>query len=102
MSRDYFRHVASCHRDGIHAGPWQSLWQMAHEPSAEGSMELLERPLTSDQYLSDILGALVALKRGDGSVRLPAHWTGLPGKVAEALNDVVDLNQRMSDELAHL
>ena len=65
-------------------------------------MELLERPVTSDQYLSDILGALVALKRGDGTVRLPAHWTGLPGKVAEALNDVVDLNQRMSDELARL
>src|SRR5262249_46698014 len=65
-------------------------------------MELLDRPVTSDQYLSDILIALQALKTGDGSVRLPAYWTGLPGKVAEALNDVVDLNQRMSDELARL
>src|SRR5690349_22654620 len=65
-------------------------------------MELLERPVASDQYLSDILHALTAIKKGDGSVRLPEHWTGLAGKVAEALNEVVDLNERMADELARL
>ena len=63
-------------------------------------MQLVERPVTSDQYLGDILGALIALKRGDGSVRLPADWTGLPGKVADAFNDVVELNERMAEELA--
>src|ERR1700674_302808 len=48
------------------------------------------------------LRALTALKRGDVSVRLPMEWTGLSGKVADAFNDVVELNERMAGELARL
>ena len=65
-------------------------------------MELLERPVVAERDMTMILAALTALKKGDGSVRLPAEWTGLPGKVAEAFNDVVELNQRMAEELARL
>jgi HAMP domain-containing protein len=65
-------------------------------------MELLERPVVAERDMTLILAALTALKKGDGSVRLPAEWTGLPGKVAEALNDVVELNQRMAEELSRL
>ncbi|HUI99201.1 MAG TPA: HAMP domain-containing protein, partial [Usitatibacter sp.] len=49
-----------------------------------------------------ILNALIALKQGDSSVRLPIEWTGLEGKLAETFNEVVELNGRMSEELARL
>ncbi|HZZ91490.1 MAG TPA: HAMP domain-containing protein [Usitatibacter sp.] len=49
-----------------------------------------------------ILAALAALKQGDSSVRLPVEWTGLQGRVAETFNEVVELNERMADELARL
>ncbi len=42
------------------------------------------------------------LKQGDARVRLPVEWTGVPGKVADAFNDVVELNERMAEELARL
>ena len=65
-------------------------------------MEVLERSRVSETEMTALLGALSALKRGDSSVRLPLKWTGLAGKVAEAFNDVVELNERMSEELARL
>src|SRR4051812_5474344 len=49
-----------------------------------------------------LLDALVALRRGDSSVRLPIEWSGLHGKIAETFNDVVELNERMAEELARL
>jgi HAMP domain-containing protein/signal transduction histidine kinase/DNA-binding response OmpR family regulator len=52
--------------------------------------------------MAAMLGALTALKRGDSSVRLPREWTDLSGKVAEAFNDVVELNERMAEELVRL
>ena len=56
----------------------------------------------STDELTLLLGALTALRRGDASVRLPAHWTGLAGKVADAFNEVVELNAGMADELCRL
>ncbi|HET7547929.1 MAG TPA: HAMP domain-containing protein, partial [Usitatibacter sp.] len=49
-----------------------------------------------------LLDALIGLKQGDSTVRLPMEWTGLEGKLAETFNEVVELNQRMSEELARL
>jgi HAMP domain-containing protein/signal transduction histidine kinase/CheY-like chemotaxis protein len=49
--------------------------------------------------LKQLLTALTAFKRGDFSVRLPADWTGLTGKVADAFNDVIAINHRLSREL---
>ena len=48
------------------------------------------------------LNALNALKRGKAGVRLPLEWTGVAGKVADAFNEVVELNERMAEELARL
>ena len=42
----------------------------------------------------------LAFRDGDFSVRLPNHWTGLEGKIADALNDVVAANHRMAEQLA--
>src|SRR5437660_7968391 len=52
--------------------------------------------------LNILLTALTALKKGDFSVRLPLEWTGVAGKVADAFNEVVELNQRMARELDRL
>jgi HAMP domain-containing protein/signal transduction histidine kinase/CheY-like chemotaxis protein len=49
-----------------------------------------------------VLSALNSLKRGNSSVRLPAEWTGMAGKVAEVFNDVVEQNQRLHEEVARL
>jgi HAMP domain-containing protein/signal transduction histidine kinase/CheY-like chemotaxis protein len=49
-----------------------------------------------------LLNALAALGKGDAGVRLPEHWTGLPGKVAHAFNEVVELNAGMAAEVARL
>src|SRR5437660_404768 len=49
-----------------------------------------------------LLSALAAFRAGDFSVRLPEHWTGVSGKIADSLNDVIARNQRLSHELARL
>src|SRR5471032_864510 len=49
-----------------------------------------------------LLTALTALKQGDSSIRLPVEWSGMQGKLAETFNEVVDLNERMAEELSRL
>ncbi len=46
-----------------------------------------------------LLSTLVAVKNGDFSVRLPVEWTGINGKIADAFNDIIELNARMAREL---
>ena len=65
-------------------------------------MATIQESMTSDLDSGELLSALSALKRGDFSVRLPVEWTGLPGKIADAFNDVIELNERMADELDRL
>src|SRR5437764_2618198 len=49
-----------------------------------------------------LLSALMAFKRGVFSVRLPEHWTGIAGKIADMFNDVIRTNQRMGQELERI
>jgi HAMP domain-containing protein len=49
-----------------------------------------------------LLSVLTRLKKGDFSVRLAPGGRGVEGRIADAFNDVVELNQRMSLELARL
>ncbi|MET0193329.1 MAG: HAMP domain-containing protein, partial [Hyphomicrobiaceae bacterium] len=53
-------------------------------------------------HAATLLGALQAVKKGDASVRLPLDWTGIDGKIADAFNDLVELNARTQSELARL
>src|SRR6202795_2185846 len=48
------------------------------------------------------LAVLASVKRGDFSVRMPANWTGSAGRVASALNDIIESNQRLERELRKL
>ena len=51
---------------------------------------------------AQLLTALRAFKKGDFSVRLPLDLTGIDGEIALAFNDVVELNERMTRELARV
>ncbi|SFD20851.1 HAMP domain-containing protein [Massilia yuzhufengensis] len=42
-----------------------------------------------------LLTTLMALKKGDFSVRMPADWTGVSGKIADTLNDIIETKQKM-------
>src|SRR5687768_7866662 len=49
-----------------------------------------------------LLRALSLLKRGDFTVRLPMEQTGLVGKIYDTFNDVVELNERMTNEFQRI
>src|SRR5438067_85923 len=49
-----------------------------------------------------LLSALMAFKRGDFSARLPEDWTGVPGKIADTFNAVIERNERMARELERI
>jgi HAMP domain-containing protein/signal transduction histidine kinase len=49
-----------------------------------------------------LLAALTAFKRGDFSAQLPDDWTGMAGKVADTFNEVIRINQRLTQELARI
>src|SRR3712207_8226062 len=46
-----------------------------------------------------LLKTLRAFRRGDFSARLPADLTGIDGEIAEASNDIADLNKGLAQEL---
>src|SRR5258707_11027746 len=46
-----------------------------------------------------LLKTLVAFKKGDFSVRLPGEWTGEAGKIADTLNDIIELSDRTAKEM---
>jgi HAMP domain-containing protein/signal transduction histidine kinase/DNA-binding response OmpR family regulator len=45
-----------------------------------------------------LLKVLADFRKGDFTTRLPAEHTGLTGKIYDALNEVVDMNERMTKE----
>jgi len=49
---------------------------------------------TEGEYGQQILQAMLAFRDGDLSQRLPAGWSGVFGKIADAFNDVAALNDR--------
>src|SRR5262245_35983317 len=56
----------------------------------------------TDFDTGQLLSALMAFKRGDFSARLPEDWTGIPGKIADTFNAVIETNQRMTRELERI
>ncbi|MBR8831283.1 MAG: Sensor histidine kinase RcsC [Chroococcopsis gigantea SAG 12.99] len=57
---------------------------------------------TDNLDLSELLKTLIAVKKGDFSVRLPFDHTGIAGKIADNLNEIIELNQRMVGELERI
>jgi len=46
-----------------------------------------------------LLKVLVAFKKGDFSVRLPGEWTGEAGKIADTLNEIIELSDKTTKEV---
>jgi HAMP domain-containing protein/signal transduction histidine kinase/DNA-binding response OmpR family regulator len=42
-----------------------------------------------------LLSTLMALKKGDFSARMPDDWTGMSGKIADTLNEIIETNEKM-------
>src|SRR6266849_890970 len=66
----------------------------------------VEDPMYTDELAPalarQLLDGLLALKKGDFSVRMPSHLIGIDGKIADCFNEVSELNQRMADELTRI
>src|SRR5262245_58066905 len=49
-----------------------------------------------------LLEVLTALRKGNFAPRLPVKWTGIAGKVADTVNEVMETNLRMAKEIERL
>src|ERR1051326_7012439 len=49
-----------------------------------------------------LLRTLMAVKKGDFSVRMPDEQTGIAGKIADTLNEIIDMNERLANELQRI
>src|SRR5436190_23902706 len=61
-----------------------------------------EAAAASQLDIRNLLRVLTAVKKGDFTVRMPEDRTGTAGKVADALNDIIELNERMATEFARI
>src|SRR5688572_27426958 len=50
----------------------------------------------------ELLKALRAFRRGDFGVRMPANLSGLDGEIAQAFNDVVEMNEALVAEISRV
>jgi HAMP domain-containing protein len=50
------------------------------------------------QEANVLLKTLIAFKKGNFAVRMPVDRTGVEGKIADTLNDILELNQKMGHE----
>jgi len=57
-----------------------------------------QQPVAEPLDTQQLLRVLTALKKGDFAARLPLDWTGVRGKIADALNDVIELHEKMARE----
>ena len=55
-----------------------------------------------DIDVSLLLSVLAKVREGDFTARMPLDWTGVAGKVADGLNDVIVANQALGSELARV
>ncbi|WP_026099039.1 HAMP domain-containing protein [Kamptonema formosum] len=67
---------------------------MASAPATQQPTDDLDEKL--------LLRTLAAVKKGDFSVRMPIDQTGIAGKIADTLNEVIELNERMAKELERI
>ncbi|TAK83960.1 MAG: response regulator [Betaproteobacteria bacterium] len=68
----------------------------------KNSMETIQAGLHRVLDRGELLKALRAFKRGDFSVRMPLNLTGIDGEIAQAFNDVVEMNETLASEIARV
>ncbi|MEO8307521.1 MAG: HAMP domain-containing protein [Pseudomonadota bacterium] len=55
-----------------------------------------------DTRSRQIFAAMVAFRDGDFTVRLPTHWDGIDGRIAEAFNEALSHEDRITREVTRL
>ncbi len=65
-------------------------------------MESMQAGLQTMLDRGELLRALRAFKRGDFSVRMPMNLTGIDGEIAQAFNDVVELEEAKAAEITRV
>ena len=50
----------------------------------------------------DLLKVLTAFRRGDFSIRMNVEAEGLDGRIADTLNEIIELNEKMTREFARI
>ena len=65
------------------------------------AQEKREREKATEEVLDakQLVNALVALRRGDFTVRLPSDLTGMNGKIADTLNDIIENSDMIAQEI---
>ena len=56
----------------------------------------------SDAHFNEILRAITGLKKGQFATRLPLHWSGVSGKIADVFNDVAELMEQSTEDLSRI
>ena len=51
---------------------------------------------------AEMLRVLSEVRSGDFGVRMPLDWIGVPGKIADTLNEVIAANENLAAELARV
>jgi hypothetical protein len=78
-------------KSAAQAGP---LTQVVAIPEGVGNADLLDEAV--------LLSVLSDVKNGDFGARMPLEWTGVAGKIADRLNDIIGANQTLAEELARV
>jgi methyl-accepting chemotaxis protein len=70
---------------------------------AAGSAQMVKLDAGGAQLdLKQLLRVLSSVKKGDFTVRLETEENGMVAKIAETLNDVIELNERLTKELERI
>jgi HAMP domain-containing protein/CheY-like chemotaxis protein/signal transduction histidine kinase len=76
--------------------------QPAGALNAKDAQLMTSAPLTDQLDERQLLRVLMAVRKGDFSVRMPSDYTGLAGKIADTLNEIIELNERTSREFERI
>jgi len=55
-----------------------------------------------DKMLHELLRVMQAVRDGDFSATMPGDWSGIEGKIADTLNEIVFNNRRLANELERI
>ena len=64
------------------------------------TFELAEAESTEELDTRILLATLLALKKGDFSARMPSDWTGIAGKIADTLNEIIETKENMTKTIS--
>jgi hypothetical protein len=79
--------------------------QVADNPEAGSAVATIMDevpPANGDHRTEQLLEAIIACRDGNFSQRLPTGWTGVHGKMADALNDILVMSERRATEVTRI